>query len=65
MSIDVLAPAARPKSAIFPIIPTPYEAESVPGYPQSSRMPSRPYSNSKQISSCIRSSCLSMFWDWH
>ncbi len=54
MSIDVLASAARPKSAIFLIVPTPYEAKSVPGYPQSSRMPSRPYSNSMQVSSCIR-----------
>ena len=34
MSNDILAPAAHPKSVIVPIIPTGYEAELVPGYPQ-------------------------------
>ncbi len=37
MTIDVLPLGGSPTSAIFPIVPTPYEAESVQGNPQSSR----------------------------
>ena len=37
MTIDVPPLGGSPTSAIFPIVPTPYEAESVQGNPQSSR----------------------------